>query len=119
MGQMVISLEKGLLKLSEREQLVISEMGSDSIDSASSFVSYMSESYGISKSSVWYLLNRLKEKELLDFASRDEMGKPLMLTSLGRKVLGSMGSGKELLMRYENVSVMYNAKNESFGSYRF
>ncbi|MEM0154950.1 MAG: hypothetical protein QW814_03910 [Methanothrix sp.] len=117
---MVFSLEKGLLKLTEREQLVILEIGSDTIDSASSFVGYISDTYGISKSSVWYLLNRLKEKELLDFASRDELGKPLRLTQLGRSALGSINAnGKDLMARYESVSLAYNAKNESFGAYRF
>lgn len=117
---MVFSLEKGLLKLSEREQLVLVEIGSDSIDSASSFVGYISESYGISKSSVWYLLNRLKEKSVLDFASKDEMGKPLKLTDIGIKAVGELyGKKNSILASYENVSVAYNAKSESFGAYRF
>ncbi|MCL5679795.1 MAG: hypothetical protein M1465_00415 [Candidatus Marsarchaeota archaeon] len=117
---MVVSLEKGLLRLTEREQLVILEIGLDSIDSASSFVGYISDTYNISKSSVWYLLNRLKEKELLDFASKDEHGKPLKLTGVGAEVFGHVDNGKkELMARYESVSLMYNAKNESFGAYRF
>lgn len=120
MGQMVVSLEKGLLKLTEREQLVILEVGLDDIDSASSFVGYMSETYGISKSSVWYLLNRLKEKEIMDFASKDELGKPLRLTQAGRKSYDALiKDGIELRARYENVSMAVSAKNESFGAYRF
>ncbi len=120
MGQMVFSVEKGLLRLTEREQLVILEIGSDAIDSASSFVGYISDTYSISKSSVWYLLNRLKEKGMLDFASKDELGKPLRLTQLGRSTLeGINAKGKDLMARYESVSLAYSAKNESFGAYRF
>ena len=117
---MVFSVEKGLLRLTEREQLVILEIGSDTIDSASSFVGYISDTYSISKSSVWYLLNRLKEKEMLDFASRDEPGKPLKLTKIGRSALeGINANGKDLMARYESVSLAYSAKNESFGTCRF
>jgi DNA-binding PadR family transcriptional regulator len=59
------------------------EIGSDVIDTASSFVNYMSEAYGFSKSSVWYVLNRLKEKGVVDFASKDEIGKGMALTKAG------------------------------------
>jgi DNA-binding PadR family transcriptional regulator len=117
---MVVSLERGLLKLTEREQLVILEIGLDSIDSASSFVGYISETYSISKSSVWYLLNRLKEKKLLDFANKDEHGKPLKLTETGAEVLDHIDSNsKELMARYESIPLVYNTKSESFGAYRF
>jgi hypothetical protein len=69
---------------------------------------------------VWYLLNRLKEKGMLDFASKDELGKPLRLTQLGRSTLeGINAKGKDLMARYESVSLAYSAKNESFGAYRF
>lgn len=80
-----VELELDKSKLSDRELLVISEIGSDMIDSASKFVDYMSDVFGFSKSSVWYTLNRLKERGLLDFASRLEVGKPLMLTGSGRQ----------------------------------
>jgi len=70
-------------KLSRREQLLIAEIGTDSIDAASRFVDYISDVYGFSKSSVWYVLNRLKEKSLIEFASKEEVGKPLYLTKTG------------------------------------
>ncbi len=117
---MVFSIEKSLLRLTEREQLVILEIGTDIIDSASSFVGYISDAYGLSKSSVWYLLNRLKEKSILDFASKDEPGKPLKLTALGRSVLNEVTpKSKEIMTRYESVAMAFNAKSESFGAYRF
>lgn len=85
MGQIAITsrIKEVVARLSQRERLMVMEIGTDSIDSASAFVSYMSESYGFSKSSVWYNLNRLKEKGVLDFATKDEPGKMLVLTKSG------------------------------------
>ena len=85
MGQIAITtrIQKVAARLSKRERLIVMEIGMDSINSASSFVGYISESYGFSKSSVWYNLNRLKEKGVLDFATREEPGKFLVLTKAG------------------------------------
>lgn len=94
MGQITITrrIEKGARAvaravsgsaLTRREQLLVLEIGMDRIDSASSFVGYISEAYGFSKSSVWYNLNRLKEKGVVDFATKDEPGKALLLTKEG------------------------------------
>jgi len=69
--------------LTERERVVLAEIGRDEIISASSFVDYVSEEYLMPKSTVWYTLNKLKSKGMLDFASRDEVGKPLQLTHRG------------------------------------
>ena len=80
-----LELEKEKVRLSDRELLVLNEIGPDQIDSASKFVDYMSDVFGFSKSSVWYTLNRLKERGMLDFASKLEVGKPLMLTGSGRQ----------------------------------
>ena len=70
-------------KLIEREQLIVLEINNDTIYSASSFVDYLCNSYGFSKSSIWYNLNRLREKSILDFATKDDPGRPLELTKLG------------------------------------
>lgn len=84
MGQITISrLDSRISKLSKREQLVVLEIAGDAIDSASIFVDYIGEAYGFSKSSVWYVLNRLKEKGVIDFASKEEQGKALTLTRGG------------------------------------
>jgi biotin operon repressor len=69
--------------LGKREQLLVLEMDRDVIDSASSFVDYISDEYGISKSSVWYNLNCLKEKGVVSFADRLHQGEPLMLSKKG------------------------------------
>ncbi len=85
-------------KLSEKELLAIAEMGTDKIDSASSFVSYISEMYGLPKSSMWYNLKRLKKCNLVDFATKDEKGKSLHLTEDGINIYKSIKSRKEELI---------------------
>ena len=84
----VISRE---VELGQREKLILVEIAGDSIDTASSFVDYISEVYGISKSSVWYNLNCLKEKGVLEFADKKHIGEPLRLTRAGQQMLVAMG----------------------------
>ncbi len=83
------------LAFSERERLIILEIGRDRIDSASSFVEYISSEYSISRSSVWYSLNSLKDKGIVHFANRFSMGEPLILTSTGLTVLPDIKSAHE------------------------
>jgi len=98
-AQMVYRVEDKKTKLGKREQLLLLEIGSDSIDTASSFVNYMEEEYGFSKSSVWYNLNRLKDMGLLEFATREEIGKPLSLTKPGMEEVGKIGKSKDELVK--------------------
>ncbi|MCL4371800.1 hypothetical protein M1373_00565 [Candidatus Marsarchaeota archaeon] len=95
---MVDSRYENYERLTQREQLIIVEIGADKIDSASSFVIYMSEAYGISKSSVWYALNRLKERRLVDFASKDDPGRQLALTEQGNAVLHKLAGMRNRLL---------------------
>ena len=91
-------------RLGMREQLLMLEIGFDSMDSASSFVDYVSEEYGFSKSSVWYNLKRLKDFGFVEFANREEIGKPLCLTRVGRGQLGSFEkSRRELLAHFSRA----------------
>jgi hypothetical protein len=91
------------LKLSRREQLIMLEIGKDRIDTASSFVDYLQENYGFSKSSIWYCLNRLKDYGLAEFANKVEQGKPLSLTKHGRVELGKLeGSRNEIMTHFSN-----------------
>jgi len=66
---------------------ILAEIGLDEIATPTSFVSYMCERYGESKSSVWYRLRRLKELGLLDFAEKGEEPRPLALTERGQRLL--------------------------------
>ncbi len=95
--------------LSRREQLIMLEIGVDSISSASSFVEYMEESYSISKSSLWYTLKRLKERNLIDFATKDEPGKSLVLTQQGRNCLSVVERSKIDILRYFTGTVVSEA----------
>ena len=83
------------LAFSERERLIILEIGRDRIDSASSFVEYIASEYSISRSSVWYSLNSLKEKGIVHCADRFSMGEPLILTGIGLTVLPDIESTHE------------------------
>ena len=106
-------------KLTLREQLVIVEIGFDKIDSASSFVEYISESYGFSKSSVWYNLNRLKEKNLVDFATREEIGKSLKLTDTGAsEFLMLEKSQKVIVERFGTVGI-HDQKEHKYAAGRY
>lgn len=79
------------IRLSEREQLFLLEIGKDVIDSASCFVNYVCEIYGIAKSSSWYCLKRMKDLSLLHFNSKSEqIQKGLFLTQRGKNVLRSL-----------------------------
>ncbi|MDE1871015.1 MAG: hypothetical protein KGI06_02130 [Candidatus Micrarchaeota archaeon] len=90
-------------KLSRREQLLMFEIDRDTIDTASSFVDYINEEYGFSKSSIWYCLNRLKDSGLLEFANKTEHGKPLCLTKQGLSQLGTIkGSRNEIVTEFSN-----------------
>ncbi len=84
--------------LSMREQLMILEIDQDAIDSASSFVDYISDEYGISKSSVWYNLNSLKEAGVVDFADKQRPGVPLTLTKRGIEQLGALANRRSAVL---------------------
>lgn len=93
-------------KLGMREQLLMLEIGYDSMDSASSFVDYVNDEYGFSKSSVWYNLKRLKDFGLVEFANREEIGKPLCLTRVGRGQLGTFERSRRELAAHFNRALV-------------
>ncbi len=101
MAQIYTSVELKRFKLSRREQLILLEIGKDRIDTASSFVDYMQENYGFSKSSMWYCLNRMKEFGVAEFANKAEHGKPLCLTKIGLSELAKLEvSRNEIVTRF-------------------
>ncbi len=85
--------------LSERERILISEIGHDKIDSASCFVEYVSEVYGIAKSTAWYSLKKLKSNGILYFPSKDEKEQGLFLTERGKASLSRESPGIVMLNR--------------------
>ena len=100
MVQIYSRVEYKKFKLGRREQLIMLEIGRDLIDTASSFVDYMRENYGFSKSSTWYCLNRLKVNSLIGFANKAEQGKPLCLTRSGLGELSRLEGKKNDILTY-------------------
>lgn len=74
------------LRFSSKELLILSELGLDQVPSATGFVEFVSGSYGISASGVWYTLKKLKKKRVVDFMEKGEGYKPLALTEYGLNV---------------------------------
>lgn len=69
--------------LRDKEVAILREIGFSGIPTATSFVSYLCERYGLSKSGVWYCLKKLKEEGVLEFTEKGEDYTPLRLTSKG------------------------------------
>lgn len=109
----IYRVEFSKLKLSKREQLLMLEIDTDSIDTASSFVDYINEEYGFSKSSIWYCLKRLKEAKLLEFANKTEHGKPLCLTKYGLEQLRGMeGNKNEIVKEFSDSFLRMQRSND-------
>ena len=116
MAQQFASRDACKIRLIRREQLILAEVGMDRIDSASSFVDYLCESYGFSKSSVWYNLKSLKKKGVLDFATKDEQGKPLALTEEGLAHFAALGNEKNVLMEaFSSKEIALALEGRSYG----
>ncbi len=74
------------LGISDKSMLIISELGYTET-TASNFVEYLSGKYGMSKSTIWYNLKKLKRSGMLDFAEKNEEYKLLSLTRKGKEEL--------------------------------
>jgi DNA-binding PadR family transcriptional regulator len=103
-------------RLSDREKLIILEIGRDRIDTANAFVDYVNEAYAFSKSSVWHTLNRLKEKGLLDFATREEKGKELQLTKRGLGELQQIEKERGAITMKFSVGYIPSSPYYAYGS---
>lgn len=83
------SERSGEIRLSEKEIILLAEIGLNQIPTATEFVEYAAAAYGMSQSGIWYTLKKLKQKGVLDFTEKGESYKPLALTEGGMKVLRS------------------------------
>ena len=92
--------------LSEKELLLLSEIGLDQIPTATLFVEFVSERYGLSASGIWYTLKKLKKCGMLDFMEKGEGYKPLSLTSVGKSILRRQGQGSERLMKDQYAAIV-------------
>jgi hypothetical protein len=74
--------------LNVKGRVILTEIGYDQIITATSFVEYIYQKYGYSKSCVWYNLKKLKKVNVVDFSEKvDNMPKPLSLTKSGVNTL--------------------------------
>ncbi len=71
---------------SDKEVLLLAEIGLDEIATATSFVEYVCGKYGISKSGAWYCLKKLKKEGVVEFTEKGEACKPLSMTKQGLEV---------------------------------
>ncbi len=106
MNQIVDKREHNRKIFNKCEQLIILEIGCDLIPSASSFTEYVSNIYGFSKSTVWYNLKNLKNKKVLDFATKINPTQILALTKKGIRCLKPIKKQKVSLINYFNSRYM-------------
>jgi DNA-binding MarR family transcriptional regulator len=80
------------IKISPKERTILSEIGLEEIPTATNFVEYLADRYGMSQGGIWYTLKKLKKEGLLDFKEKGEEYKPLALTEGGVSVLRNNAS---------------------------
>lgn len=71
------------IELRGKEIAILHEIGFSEAPTATSFVAYLCEKYGLSKSGIWYCLKKLKSEDVLEFTEKGEEFKPLRLTQKG------------------------------------
>lgn len=77
------------LRVTDKEIMLMYEIGLNLIPTATDFVDYVSIKYEVSQSGVWYTLKKLKRSGIVDFTEKGEGPKPLGLTEFGMKVIRS------------------------------
>jgi hypothetical protein len=77
------------LRVTEKELMLMYEIGLNLIPTATDFVDYVSSKYEVSQSGIWYTLKKLKKQNIVDFTEKGEEPKPLGLTDFGMKVIRS------------------------------
>jgi hypothetical protein len=68
---------------SDKETLLLAEIGLDEIATATSFVEYVCDKYSISRSGAWYCLKKLKKEGVVEFTEKGEEYRPLRMTEKG------------------------------------
>ena len=77
------------LRVTDKELMLLYEIGLNVIPTATDFVDYVSSKYQVSQSGIWYTLKKLKKERIVDFTEKGEEPKPLGLTEFGMKVIRS------------------------------
>lgn len=118
MDQIVDKREHNRKIFNKCEQLIILEIGYDLIPSASSFTEYVSNIYGFSKSTVWYNLKNLKNKNVLNFATKINPKQILALTKKGIRHLGPIKKEKISIINYFNSKYM-KAEQKNYNNFKY
>jgi len=77
------------LRVTDKELMIMYEIGLNLIPTATDFVDYVSSKYEVSQSGIWYTLKKLKKESIVDFTEKGEGPKPLSLTEFGMRVIRS------------------------------
>ena len=85
----ITNVEVGQLRVTDKELMLMYEIGLNLIPTATDFVDFISMKYEVSQSGIWYTLKKLKKENLVDFTEKGEEPKPLSLTEVGMKVIRS------------------------------
>ncbi len=83
------NVEVGQLRVTDKELMLMYEIGLNLIPTATDFVDFISMKYEVSQSGIWYTLKKLKKEGIVDFTEKGEEPKPLSLTEMGMKVIRS------------------------------
>ncbi|MCL4364716.1 MAG: hypothetical protein M1569_03710 [Candidatus Marsarchaeota archaeon] len=85
----IANVEVGQLRVTDKELMLMYEIGLNLIPTATDFVDFISMKYEVSQSGIWYTLKKLKKEGIVDFTEKGEEPKPLSLTDTGMKVIRS------------------------------
>lgn len=96
------------LRVTDKELMLMYEIGLNVIPTATDFVDYVSSKYQVSQSGVWYTLKKLKKERIVDFTEKGEEPKPLGLTEFGMKVIRSRVTDVEN-RQYHHVTMAIKA----------
>ena len=77
------------IRVTDKELMLMYEIGLNLIPTATDFVDYVSNKYEVSQSGIWYTLKKLKREGIVDFTEKGEGPKPLTLTEFGMKLIRS------------------------------
>jgi len=77
------------IRVTDKELMLMYEIGLNLIPTATDFVDYVSSKYEVSQSGIWYTLKKLKREGIVDFTEKGEGPKPLTLTEFGMKLIRS------------------------------
>lgn len=86
-GQLKYTTSFARFRLGDRAVTILNEIGLDEICTATSFIEYFCEKYGMSRSGAWYCLKKLKKEGVVEFREKGEEYRPLRMTEKGLGVL--------------------------------